>query len=428
VPLYLLIIFSGCQQGIITQSLPVISLSGLDIGVTDVVLEIAVANANHNQQVSLERDGQVIRQFICSSDSLIYDENLLPDQFYTYQAFLLGKGEKAYGTAEVKVTTMDTTTHEFEWETFNFGGQVGSSTFYDVAIINENDIWAVGELFADTLNPIDIYNAVHWNGMNWELKRIYVDYNGEPTLAYLEGIFELSEQEIIFTSGLPYLPENSHWKLYHLWDMGVLDQSDGGVNNIWGTKLSNVYFAGRNGTIVYYNDLNWQKIESGISENIQDIWGVVNNETNQPFILCPASQKLFPSEKIILNIQCDGTVIKDNWSFNDRKPYSVWFKNRYKAFACGDGVFIRDFYGNWKIFYDNIPYFLNHLRGTDVNNIFAVDDFGYINHFNGSTWQALPANTDGRYLAVAAKGDIAVAVGDGLGGRPAVVTILKRKN
>jgi hypothetical protein len=30
---------------------------------------------------------------------------------------------------------------------------------------------------------------------------------------------------------------------------------------------------------------------------------------------------------------------------------------------------------------------MNHLRGTDVNNIFVVNDFGYINYFNGNTWQ-----------------------------------------
>jgi hypothetical protein len=220
------LVLISCHQGVTPLPFPAIVLTAVDVGVTDVLLKVSVANTEYNQQISVERDGKEIRRGSCSGDSMFTDQNLLPDQFYTYRAFQTVQGEKVYGTAEVKITTMDTTTHEFEWETFSFGGQVGSSTFYDVAIINENDIWAVGELFADTLNPIDIYNAVHWNGMNWELKRIYVDYNGEPTLAYLEGIFELSEQEIILTSGLPYLPEDSHWKLCHLWDMGVLDQSD----------------------------------------------------------------------------------------------------------------------------------------------------------------------------------------------------------
>jgi hypothetical protein len=400
----------------------------VDIGVTDVVLEITVNKTFHNQQVSLERDGQVIRQLICSSDSLIYDGNLLPDQYYTYQAFLLDKGEKVCGTTEVKIITMDTTSHEFERETFSFGGQRGSSTFYDVAIINDNDIWVVGEVYTedsytyDSLgNWIDPYNAVHWNGEKWELRRIYYIYQGSNSWSPIRTILAFSSSDIWFGSGIYWDGNQFNTKLMNI-------EFPYRVHRMWGISSLIFFIVGNEGAIACLSGNTWRKIESGISENIQDIWGIFDNETNQPFILCAASQKLFPSEKIIFNIQPDGTVIKDNWPFDDRKPYSVWFKNRYKAFACGDGVFIRDFYGNWKILYDGIPYFLNHLRGTDVNNIFAVDDFGYINHFNGSTWQALPTNTDGRYLAVAAKDDIAVAVGDGAGGRPAVATFIKKKN
>ncbi len=45
---------------------------------------------------------------------------------------------------------MDTTSHNFTFTSWTFG-TVGSSTLYDVAIINENNIWAVGEIMiADT--------------------------------------------------------------------------------------------------------------------------------------------------------------------------------------------------------------------------------------------------------------------------------------
>ena len=73
----------------------------------------------------------------------------------------------------VTVTTMDTTSHNFTWQTFTFGGQGGSSTLFDVAIINENDIWAVGEMYVyDSTGAPVLYNAVHWDGSKWELKRI----------------------------------------------------------------------------------------------------------------------------------------------------------------------------------------------------------------------------------------------------------------
>ena len=51
---------------------------------------------------------------------------------------------------ELTVTTMDTTSHNFTWQSWTFG-DIGSSVLYDVAIINENNIWAVGEInIADT--------------------------------------------------------------------------------------------------------------------------------------------------------------------------------------------------------------------------------------------------------------------------------------
>ncbi len=73
---------------------------------------------------------------------------------------------------ELSVTTMDTTSHNFTWQTWTFG-EHSSSTLYDVAIIDENNIWAVGEIYMnDSLgNPDpDAYNAVHWNGSELEYK------------------------------------------------------------------------------------------------------------------------------------------------------------------------------------------------------------------------------------------------------------------
>jgi hypothetical protein len=51
---------------------------------------------------------------------------------------------------ELSVTTMDTTSHNFTFTTWKFG-TIGSSVLYDVAIVYENNIGAVGEIMiADT--------------------------------------------------------------------------------------------------------------------------------------------------------------------------------------------------------------------------------------------------------------------------------------
>ena len=69
---------------------------------------------------------------------------------------------------------MDTTSHNFTFEMITFGGQIGSSVLFDVAIINENNIWAVGEIWIADTSQLGYtkYNAVHWDGNSWELKRI----------------------------------------------------------------------------------------------------------------------------------------------------------------------------------------------------------------------------------------------------------------
>ena len=45
-----------------------------------------------------------------------------------------------------------------------------------IANIDENNIWAVGEIYMlDSLGNHDphAYNAVHWDGLNWEMLRIF---------------------------------------------------------------------------------------------------------------------------------------------------------------------------------------------------------------------------------------------------------------
>ena len=74
---------------------------------------------------------------------------------------------------KVVSTTMDTSSNNFTWQSWTFGETSGGA-LYDLAIINENDIWAVGEIeINDSVGSgYTIYNAIHWNGQQWELKKI----------------------------------------------------------------------------------------------------------------------------------------------------------------------------------------------------------------------------------------------------------------
>tara|TARA_B100000315_G_scaffold210472_1_gene206771 strand:- start:11 stop:451 length:441 start_codon:yes stop_codon:yes gene_type:complete len=63
---------------------------------------------------------------------------------------------------------LDTTSHNFVWELDTLGGY--NSVLRDVAIIDENNAWVVGNIETDSME----YNAAHWNGYEWELNGIYV--------------------------------------------------------------------------------------------------------------------------------------------------------------------------------------------------------------------------------------------------------------
>ncbi len=64
------------------------------------------------------------------------------------------------------IVQIDTTRHEINWIIDDIGEY--GSILRDVAIIDENNIWAVGELFKRFTVMTLAYNVVHWDGQKWE--------------------------------------------------------------------------------------------------------------------------------------------------------------------------------------------------------------------------------------------------------------------
>ncbi|MFZ2324198.1 MAG: glucosyl transferase [Ignavibacteriaceae bacterium] len=406
-----LLFFNACNT---TEPPPVneysLNLKLEDVSCTEAWIQFSSTNIQIPNNISLFVNGNVKKTFTLNTkDSLLYIDSLLANQTYKITATMQQSNN---ASNELTLTTMDTTSHNFNWQTWTFGGQAGSCALYDVAIIDENNIWAVGEIYMnDSLgNPDPIaYNAIYWNGREWKVKKIAVTYNGNQTIAPLKGIFVLPSGEIIFSSGLPYLPQGNGWKLYHLWDMGVLDQNDGSVDRIWGTSLNDLYFAGSKGTIVHYGGslVGWTKIESGTTTNINDAWGVFENGTSTVF--CPVSS-IFnpPQDKKILKI-VDGKVYSVSWS-KDRILYSCWTNSNNFLYACGEGVYVYNF-GTWEQI--TLPAITtNSVRGNDINDIFIDGDYGFIAHFNGKSWHIYSNNYLKGYSRLSFKGDIVAIAGN----------------
>ena len=407
----LLLIYSGCNT---TEPDNRLEISVEDVSCTEAWIKVTGETGN---EITLNRDGkEVERLTLKSSPQTIYDDSLLPNTNYQYQVSGIGNQESPEGTSsnQLQVTTLDTTSHDFTYTTYTFGGQAGSCAFYDCAIVNDTLAYAVGEVYLnDSIGQPDPfpYNFAEWNGKEWRLRKIEVEYKNNQTIVPLTGVFVLGDGKIILSSGLPYLPNgNGEWKLYHLWDLGVLNQNNGSVNHIWGSSINDLFFAEAMGTIVHYSNGNWQKIESGTDVNINDVWGVVDEYSNHEKVFCAVTNVLELSDHKILTIDGGNNVDSLHWD-QDRRINSVWSNNGRIVYTSGGGVF-NNKSGKWKEETSLPLYYTNRIRGNGLNDIFVAGDFGFLAHFNGAHWKIYDEFLfSASSLSVTVKGDMVIAIG-----------------
>ncbi len=360
--------------------------------------------------VRLLRDGQrrsVLR--LLTSDSLLLDEGLLPRRTYTYQLQRLAADSSVVETsASVQLTTMDTTSHNWSFSIDTLG--VTASSLQDVAIVSENDVWAVGELYLNDstgqLDPI-LYNAAHWDGVRWNIIRIPYIYQGSPTYGTIRWIFALNKNDIWFGNSV-------HWdgQRFHNVDIGTSIFFGIGSNKMWGSPDGKLYVVGNSGTIAYSPDhgSTWRRVESGTSVDVQDAWGGSNSLVGGRYVLLPASNVLTFGQKKLLRINENGILDSIIWGMPNRRLRSVWFNARSKVYVCGGGVFAYTG-ARWKEYTEVPLIFTRRIRGKTENDIIVVGDFGLLAHYNGDTWRTYPEADVALWESVDVKRNIAIAVG-----------------
>ena len=429
------IFIPSCEKDTSPLDSSEIFLTQANIGVTEAWLQIEVKNAVADNQVTLFRDDSTLMQLSnFSKDSIIYDQGLLPGHSYTYKAVCQTNYRTI--TVENNVTTLDTTSHDFSWEIYTFGAQA-SSTLNDVVIINENNIWAVGEIYtADSLgNRIDPYNAVHWDGSEWVLLRVTVRLQYESKVIYTDAdpiktLFSPENNDIWFVSragGVTRFKDNNWIYLEIPYGTGP-----GGSNKICGSSSDDLYFVGSNGKITYYDGTNWQRIESGTSLPVQDIWGAKNGRNNEYEVLCVAAYPHHSLEKQIFKIENQTVQV-----INDRGiPGGIsglWFVPDKKYYMVGSGMYLKNNIldnTEWISLNHDLTlttYYTNAIRGTEINDIAVAGAYGEMLHFNGLTWRSFLDETYldyGLIRSLDMKQNIIVGVGSNYD--KAVIVIGKR--
>jgi len=331
---------------------------------------------------------------------------------------------KDVGVLPNRILGPDTTSHNFIWQIDTLGDG-NSSVLNDVFIIDENNIWAVGEIYLkDTSGQFDsnAYGFAVWDGAKWNLRRhTAVGPTGNISNLRPRGVFAFSSTDVWFASGGVF-----HWNGQTVTSYWINDfpgnpspiLSPGQTaEGIWGASSSDLYAVGLAGAMAHFDGILWQKRESGTTLPLNDIWGTKDLSSGIGEILCVASNKYLDEGKKVLRITGSTvTSIADtglSWGIS-----GVWFTMSGPYYVVGAGVGRKSILDttSWKVSgpQEITTYFSNAIRGNNQNDIVVAGAFGEIVHYNGSSWKSFLTQTamaNGTFYSVAFKGSIIVSVG-----------------
>jgi hypothetical protein len=403
---------------------PQVNLTLEDVSCTEAWIKLSTNNISIPTDVELQKDGILLKTINLNvPDTILYIDSLLPHKTYNFKS-IIQSSNQSITSAALPVTTMDTTSHNFTWQTWTFGGQAGSCTLNDVAIIDENNIWAVGEIYLlDTLGQPDPYpyNLAVWNGISWELKKI--KYQDIPPV--IHSILVINENDI-------WLDPWFHWNGQEFQQLSIPSILMGvKVNKMWGNS-EEIYVVGNNGFIAK-RDVNghWSKIEGGTDLNINDIYGAFNTKTEKYEILAPAANVLESLDRDLLKIDGDAVTHISTLPLEGTLS-SLWFIPNRRYYICGGGIYQKkslndSLWGNGP--FEFTQYYSYRIRGVGYNDIALTGGVGELLHYNGFGWQSYIEQTRlpyGNYYGLDFKDNVIIAVGEN--NPQAVITVGRRIN
>jgi hypothetical protein len=400
-----------------------IDLAVADTGLAYAYLRVRFLDTAQTRAFRLHRDGQpVVTVPTAPLDTTLAQDSLALHRTYTYRAYRLCDTLVIDSSLSVTLTTPDTTSHDFVFQTFQLG-EAFSSVFSDVAIIDENNVWAVGEVYmrdSTGQEDPDAYNLARWDGIQWRLTRLqFPSFCGQPGTAPHPG-----RAVIAFSANDVWIADVASFARWNGTTFTILcippEILPGSINKMWGENSSSVYVVGNLGTIVHYNGSGWQGITSGTTLPIYDVFGVKDVRTGQYEILCVASNLLLNMGRKILKIQ--GSTVTEMpdtglpWSI-----HQIWLVPGRKYIVAGDGTWQVNHLGETWNMIGGLPNLsTGSVRGTGLNDVVIGGGFWNLLHFNGSTYRSYFPRTSGSFTSVAMKGNLVVAVG-GAGGRAIAV-------
>jgi len=370
------------------------------------------------------------------SDTTLFVENLTPGKNYGITINCPETEVYIEETINYEFRTLDTTSHNFSYEIYEFTDGLGNR-LSGVDVIDANNIWAVGELHKnDTL-----YNIARWDGANWNIEKASALFREEYITLQLEGIKIFDAEHIWLSGSLPIYGKKDSWELYSLRDSLEPNIS---VSIGDGERWDEMYLAGRGPTVIKYDHGSWELYDKGTDLRIYDIL------VSDGDVYCAANSHSMVRSQILKKAK-DKTVFEEikefNWDLPENELYEklsgdvlgIWMDENNTLYSAG--LFLYScINGQWE-YMESLSgnYYGNHnvvserglftkITGTASNDMVVVGDRGTVMHYNGSSWQHIgPGYNSGSniiYHAVSMEGNTICAVG--VNGNLGYVILLNR--
>jgi len=286
-------------------------------------------------------------------------------------------------------TITDTTSHNVTWELDTVGHF--SSSLYDVAAIDENNVWACGVI--RTPEPDTVWhtddtrnNAIKWNGTDYEYYQLEViGYGGSVGIQDLRVVLAFNTSDIWFFSSVgSYVHlSNGQWESAFIWEQKGTPQA------AWGAGPNDFYFVGNNGYITHYDGTGFSLIESGTTVDLYDIRGFADPKTGKQHIWVLGTRTILFYDGNKWEVVMDG----ENGLFPDGfgAPRALYVPNFYSVIiSVWSGQYSRLYCVNQNDVNDlkligNHSFYSYGMAGFAMNNLFIATDFHTIEHFNGKT-------------------------------------------
>ncbi len=324
-----------------------IQLSTDYVACTEVWLKVAFSGertAISNSEFKITRDGDtVLTGTLSGTDTVVIDTTTQPERTYTYKAFYLSNGQVSDTSQPLQVTTLDTTSNNFTWQTYTFGGNAGSAVLNDVAIINDTDIWAVGDIPIkdSSANGYSVYNLVRWDGNQWKMGqiestcRVYFPDCGPDTLGYSTGtaVFAFDPNNIWVTAGNVIHFNGTTYSL-----MAGTGPQNASATRIWAGNSSLMWFCGQSGYLGSYQSGAWLSVASGTTLDIRDAWGVSDSLVGQAEVLAVASDEFTNNGVAVIQLSGTQATMLQTAGLPTTSIVGVWSANGKEWYVCGDGL------------------------------------------------------------------------------------------